>query len=312
MATGPAAGPAHRMTASAYRGRFAPSPTGPLHLGSLSTALASFLDARAHGGAWLLRIEDLDPPREQPGATGRILASLRAHGLHWDETELFQHDRMAAYERVIAALLNSGDAFHCTCSRQDLHLGQGAHLPACPRSRTPPVGESAIRLRARDTPYRFADIFLGEVELPCPTGADDFVIRRRDGLYAYQLAVVIDDAEQQITHVVRGRDLLESTPHQVFLRARLGLAPVYYGHIPLLLNAQGQKLSKQNHAPALDDMRAPQNLLFCLEALGQLPPPPALRDACAPILDWAIAHWQRALVPVQDRVVLVGSASAEH
>lgn len=150
------------------------------------------------------------------------------------------------------------------------------------------------------------------MELPGPTGEDDFVIRRRDGLYAYQLAVVIDDAEQQITHVVRGRDLLESTPHQVFLRARLGLAPVYYGHIPLLLNAQGQKLSKQNHAPALDDMRAPQNLLFCLEALGQLPPPPALRDACARILDWAIAHWQRALVPVQDRVVLVGSASTEH
>jgi len=292
------------MAASAYRGRFAPSPTGPLHLGSLSTALASFLDARAHGGAWLLRIEDVDRPREQPGATERILASLRAHGLHWDETELYQHDRTGAYERVVAALLDSGDAFHCTCSRQDLHLGQGAHAATCPRSRAAPAGESAIRLRARGTSYRFADIFLGEVELQGPAGTDDFVIRRRDGLYAYQLAVVIDDAFQGITHVVRGRDLLESTPHQIFLRSRLGLAPVRYGHIPLLLNAQGQKLSKQNHAPPLDDARAPHNLLLCLEALGQLPPSPALRNDCAAILAWAIAHWQRALVPAQDRVAL--------
>jgi glutamyl-Q tRNA(Asp) synthetase len=292
------------MAASAYRGRFAPSPTGPLHLGSLSTALASFLDARAHGGAWLLRIEDLDPPREQRGATGRILQSLRAHALHWDEAELYQRDRTGAYERVVVALLDSGDAFHCTCSRQDLHLDNGAHAAACPRSRAAPAGESAIRLRARGTSYRFSDIFLGEVELPGPAGTDDLVIRRRDGLYAYQLAVVIDDAFQGITHVVRGRDLLESTPHQIFLRARLGLAPVRYGHIPLLLNAQGQKLSKQNHAPPLDDARAPHNLLLCLEALGQLPPPPALRNDCAAILAWAIAHWQRALVPAQDRVAL--------
>ena len=292
------------MAASAYRGRFAPSPTGPLHLGSLSTALASFLDARAHGGAWLLRIEDLDPPREQRGATGRILQSLRAHALHWDETELYQRDRTGAYERVVVALLDSGDAFHCTCSRQDLHLDNGAHAAACPRSRAAPAGESAIRLRARDTSYRFADLFLGEVELPGPAGTDDFVIRRRDGLYAYQLAVVIDDAFQGITHVVRGRDLLESTPHQIFLRARLGQAPVRYGHIPLLLNAQGQKLSKQNQAPPLDDARAPHNLLLCLEALGQLPPPPAVRNDCAAILAWAIAHWQRALVPAQDRVAL--------
>ena len=291
------------MAASAYRGRFAPSPTGPLHLGSLSTALASFLDARAHGGAWLLRIEDLDPPREQPGATARILASLRAHALHWDDAVLYQHDRAGAYEAVIAALLDSGDAFHCTCSRQDLHLGQGAHAAACPQSRTPPAGDCAIRLRARDTSYGFADLFLGEVELPSPVGTDDFVIRRRDGLYAYQLAVVIDDAFQGITHVVRGRDLLESTPHQVFLRGLLGLAPVSYGHIPLLLNAHGQKLSKQNHAPPLDDTRAPQNLLLCLEALGQAPPPPELRGDCATILAWAIAHWRRDAVPARDCVV---------
>lgn len=300
------------MVACAYRGRFAPSPTGPLHLGSLSTALASFLDARARGGAWLLRIEDLDPPREQPGATARILASLRAHGLHPDAAVLYQHDRCAAYEQVITALLDSGDAFHCTCSRQDLHLAKGTHAATCPQSRTPPAGGCAIRLRARDTPHRFTDLFLGEVELPGPSGTDDFVIRRRDGLYAYQLAVVVDDAFQGITHVVRGRDLLDSTPHQVFLRELLGLAPVSYGHVPLLLNAQGQKLSKQNHAPALDDARARQNLLLCLEALGQVPPPPVLRGDRGEILAWAIAHWRRDGVPARDRVVPAGSAPAEH
>ena len=194
---------------------------------------------RATAGTWLVRIEDLDPPREQRGATGRILQSLRAHALHWDETELYQRERTGAYERVVVALLDSGDAFHCTCSRQDLHLDNGAHAAACPRSRAAPAGESAIRLRARGTSYRFSDIFLGEVELPGPAGTDDFVIRRRDGLYAYQLAVVIDDAFQGITHVVRGRDLLESTPHQIFLRSRLGLAPVRYGHIPLAAERTG-------------------------------------------------------------------------
>lgn len=291
------------MASSAYRGRFAPSPTGPLHLGSLSTALASFLDARAHGGAWLLRIEDIDPPREQRGATGWILASLRAHALQWDETVLYQHDRGSAYVKVIGELLRRGVAFHCTCSRQELQRRHGSHAPACPQSRTPPAGECAIRLRAHGTPYGFHDLFLGEVELPAPEGTDDFVIRRRDGLYAYQLAVVVDDAFQGITHVVRGRDLLDSTPHQVFLRRLLGLAPVSYGHIPLLLNPDGQKLSKQNHAAPLDDARAPQNLLLCLDALGQAPPPASRRDDCAAILSWAIAHWRRDAVPARDRVV---------
>ena len=196
--------PVGRMASSAYRGRFAPSPTGPLHLGSLSTALASFLDARAHGGAWLLRIEDIDPPREQRGATGWILASLRAHALQWDETVLYQHDRGSAYVKVIGELLRRGVAFHCTCSRQELQRRHGSHAPACPQSRTPPAGECAIRLRAHGTPYGFHDLFLGEVELPAPEGTDDFVIRRRDGLYAYQLAVVVDDGAQGVAEVVRG------------------------------------------------------------------------------------------------------------
>lgn len=289
------------MTDSHYRGRFAPSPTGPLHLGSLCTALASFLDARAHGGVWLLRIEDIDPPREQPGSTARILASLQAHGLRWDGPVLFQSERADAYDRIIAQLLARGLAFHCTCSRQDLQLGGGRHTAACPQSTAPPTTPAAVRLRAHGTPCSFADIFLGKVELPRPEGADDFVIRRRDGLYAYQLAVVVDDAFQGITHVVRGRDLLDSTPQQIFLRTLLELPPVQFGHVPLLLNAQGQKLSKQNHAPALDDDRAAQNLLLCLETLGQPVPPAALRSDCANVLDWAVAHWRRDAVPARDR-----------
>jgi len=291
------------MSEPPYRGRFAPSPTGPLHLGSLFTALASYLDARAHGGVWLLRIEDIDPPREQRGATESIIASLRAHGFAWDGEPLFQRDRTAAYDAAIADLLDAGLAFHCTCSRQDLQSRSGAHAPCCPQCAEAPSSAAAIRVHARGTRYRFEDIFLGEVDLAEPPGQDDFVVRRRDGLYAYQLAVVVDDAFQRITHVVRGRDLLDSTPHQIRLRELLGLPAVRSGHVPLLLNAQGQKLSKQNLAPALDDRNAAANLLLCLRALGQQLPPAGLHGACPDILGWATDHWQRERLPAHDLAV---------
>ena len=288
------------MATSAYRGRFAPSPTGPLHLGSLCAALASFLDARAARGEWLLRIEDIDPPREQPGASERIVASLHAHALHWDGEIVFQSRRHAAYAEVVARLLAGGHAFHCDCSRKDLQENRGRHRAACPRSSTSPPGASAVRLRACATRYCFDDLILGRVTLPSPAGDDDFVIRRRDGLYAYQLAVVVDDAWQGITHVVRGRDLLDSTPHQVFLHEMLGVPPPRFAHLPLLLNADGDKLSKQNHAPALDDAEASANLLFCLRALGQPVPPRERHHDCEALLCWAIAHWNRGRVPHVD------------
>jgi len=288
------------VATSTYRGRFAPSPSGPLHLGSLSTALASFLDARAARGLWLLRIEDIDPPREQQGASERILSSLRAHALNWDGDVVHQSRRHAAYEDAVAWLLANDHAFHCTCSRKDLHAGDGHHAASCPRSRLPPPGPAAIRLRATGTRYRFEDRILGNITLPEPAGGDDFVIKRRDGLYAYQLAVVVDDAWQGITHVVRGRDLLDSTPHQIHLHELLGGPVPRFAHAPLLLNADDEKLSKQNHAPALDDTLPARNLLQCLRALGQPPPPADLEHDCDAILRWAIARWHCVSVPDTD------------
>lgn len=291
------------MMAPAYRGRFAPSPTGPLHLGSLSTALAGFLDARSAHGTWSLRIEDIDPPREQPNAGARIIASLRRHALHWDGDPLHQSTRHDAYAQALACLLATGKAFHCTCSRKELHLEGNRHAAGCPRSQRPPSRPSSIRLQATHEPSHIDDLILGTVMFSRPGGTDDLILRRRDGLYAYQLAVVVDDAWQGITHVVRGRDLLDSTPHQILLHRLLGAQPPRFAHVPLLLDVHGDKLSKQNHAPALDDTRAASNLLYCLRVLGQPPPPAELHDDCHAILQWAVARWDRARVPVSDHVM---------
>lgn len=225
------------------------------------------------------------------------MASLRAHGLHWDGAVVQQSRRLDHYEEAITRLLAAGKAFHCTCSRKDLALHGGHHAPGCSRSAAPPAGASSLRLVADATCYAFDDLILGHVELARPAGSDDFVIRRRDGLHAYQLAVVVDDAAQGITHVIRGADLLDSTPHQILLHQALGHHPPRYGHVPLLLDRTGEKLSKQNHAPALDDARAPGNLLACMEMLGQALPPATLHDDCTRILEWGVAHWTRTRVP---------------
>jgi glutamyl-Q tRNA(Asp) synthetase len=283
-----------------YRGRFAPSPTGPLHFGSLLTAVGSFLDARAHDGEWLLRIEDLDPPREDPSATPRILATLRAHALAPDGEVLFQGTRHAAYAEAIERLERCGHAFRCSCSRTELEQGAGPHAPHCPSTGAQADRPTAVRVPARDLPAALEDLFLGHVDWSGLERGGSFVIRRRDGLVAYHLAVVVDDAFQGITHVVRGRDLLESTPCHLLLQCMLGFPSPAYGHLPLVLGADGNKLSKQNLATAVDDARAPANLLACLHALGQQEPPAALRDDCAAMLEWAAARWRRAAVPRGD------------
>lgn len=278
-----------------YRGRFAPSPTGPLHLGSLLAALGSYLDARAHDGTWLVRIEDIDPPREVPGACEAILRSLAAHGLESDEPVLYQSSRSSAYELAIERLLASGDAFYCSCSRQELACSGGRHAPHCPGTPARPGRPAAVRLRCGRELPRQQDFLLGSLD-PAP-GEESFVVKRKDGLYAYHLAVVVDDAFQRITHVVRGRDLLDSTPLHIALQQRLGLPTPRYGHLPLLLSRDGQKLSKQNLARALDDHRADDNLRLCLKALGQADPPGLSPDA---MLRWAVAHWDRGSVPRHD------------
>lgn len=241
-----------------YRGRFAPSPTGPLHLGSLLAAVISYLDARQHGGIWLVRIEDLDPPREQPGATQAILNSLEAHGLKWDEEVRYQSQRGDAYDAALDQLAAQGQLFWCRCSRKQ--LAGAAVYPGHCRQYTQPRPNCAVRYRVPASSVQFDDRFQGLQQANLAEDFGDVIVRRRDGLYAYQLAVTVDDLDQGITDVVRGIDLLSSTFWQQALFQSLGAEPPSYAHFPVILGPDGQKLSKQNHAPAIDDREPSINL----------------------------------------------------
>lgn len=280
-----------------YRGRFAPSPTGPLHLGSLIAALASYLDARHHRGIWLVRMEDLDPPREEAGAATRILNSLEKHGLQWDEDVLWQSRRHAAYSRALEQLASAGQLFYCDCTRARV----GANGACSGNCRQRQAQLSASRASRVAVPpacrVRFTDHVQGLQEVALGRELADFVVKRKDGLDAYQLAVVVDDAWQGITQVVRGADLLDSTARQIYLQQLLGYDTPGYGHLPLIANEDGQKFSKQNHAPALDDARPADNLRAALRFLQQVEPPPALQ-AAADILRFATEHWSISRVPV--------------
>jgi len=284
---------------AAYRGRFAPSPTGPLHFGSLLAALASFLDARAAGGQWLLRIEDLDPPREVPGAADAIQRSLQAHGLLWDGSTRHQSDRSRAYDAALEHLAQSGRLFPCVCTRSV--LGPGG---SCGGRCTPEPGAPTSQRFRIGAPEGFADLILGPRAAPDGT-REDLVLRRRDGLYAYTLAVVVDDADQGITHVVRGADLLPETSVQIDLARALGGGSLpAFGHIPLARNEHGTKLSKQTGAPALDDTRPLENLRAALRGLNQMA---ADADAGTPqeLLDAAICTWSRKRVGTVSDTALV-------
>ena len=286
------------MPDSVYIGRFAPSPTGPLHLGSLFTALASFLDARAHHGRWLVRMEDLDPPREMAGAADNILRTLDHYGLHWDGDVWFQSSRHSIYEDTVQQLLKMGAAFYCTCSRRDLQLLSADSYPGtCRGHHSPPLEPAAIRVQVNDHPVRFNDALQGLCEFNLHREGGDFIIKRKDGLYAYHLAVVVDDAAQDITHIVRGVDLLDSTPRHIFLQRLLQLPALQYAHLPVLVNEQGQKLSKQTFAaPVPLDNPAPW-LFECLCALGQQPPPDLRQAGRDEVLAWGVQHWSLAQVP---------------
>ena len=284
-----------------YRGRFAPSPTGPLHFGSLLAAVGSYLQARRAGGQWLLRIEDLDPPRVMPGAADAILRTLEAFGLHWDGEPVFQSRRQEAYEAALQRLIDSGDAYPCSCSRKDVQAAAravgptGAVYPGTCRDGALPGRPTSWRLRAGEARIGFDDRLQGPQRIDMAAEIGDFVLRRADGIFAYHLASVVDDGEAGITEVVRGRDLLACTAPQILLQQRLALPTPAYLHLPLAVNAQGQKLSKQSYAPALAAADAVAQLRRALEVLGQrLPPEPASRDE---LWAWAIAHWDPAALP---------------
>ncbi len=283
-----------------YRGRFAPSPTGPLHFGSLVAATASFLDARAAGGEWLVRIEDVDETRSVPGAPEAILRQLEAFGFEWDGEVVSQSRRKRLYEAALDNLRAQGLVYRCRCSRREVadsaltgiegsiypgtcrDLGIDAATPGAERMR---VGEGAIEL---------VDRVQGRIEQDVAHAIGDFVLKRRDGLHAYQLAVVVDDADQGIDHVVRGADLLQSTPRQILLQRALGFATPGYLHFPVATNARGEKLSKQTLAIAADEKSAAAHIRSALSFLGQ---DAAGSNDPREILRAATSRWDPDLIP---------------
>ncbi|MDO8263384.1 MAG: tRNA glutamyl-Q(34) synthetase GluQRS [Gallionella sp.] len=298
-------------SSNCYRGRFAPSPTGPLHFGSLAAAVGSYLDARHHHGIWLVRMEDLDTPRCVPGAADDILRTLEAFGLHWDESVIYQSRRTDAYEQALQRLRALGATYQCACTRREiadsaLYGIDGQIYPGTCRNGIPAGREGrAWRVRTDTFPsplggegagergyIEFDDFLQGHISQHLESEIGDFVVKRADGLFAYQLAVVVDDAFQGITHVVRGADLLHSTPRQIYLQRLLGLVTPSYMHLSIAVNAQGEKLSKQTLAPAVATDDAVAMLIAVLEFLRQQPPTELRQGSVEEILGWAVANWQ--------------------
>lgn len=288
-----------------YRGRFAPSPTGPLHFGSLVAAVASYLEARQQQGEWLLRMEDLDTPRNMPGAADSILRSLEAFGFEWDGPVIYQSDRDDLYAGALSKLQQSGLLYPCGCTRKEIadsaiHGIEGAIYPGTCRNGLP-AGKTARawRIRAEDRTIGFDDAIQGHIAQNPARDIGDFVLKRADGFYAYQLAVVVDDADQGITHVVRGADLLDSTPRQIYLQQVLELPAMHYAHIPVVLNAQREKLSKQTQAQPVNPRNATTEIFHALQFLGQNPPAELEMGALENLWHWACEEWSLNHIPKQ-------------
>jgi len=284
------------QTSTRYRGRFAPSPTGPLHFGSLVAAAGSFLDARHRLGEWLLRVEDVDTPREVPGATADILRTLEQLGMTWDVPVSYQSNRTHLYEAALEKLLQQGHVFACGCTRKEL-AGSKTYPGTCreglPAGRKP----RSLRVRVGDAAINMSDRLQPALHQQLAGDIGDFIIRRADNLFAYQLAVVVDDAEQQINNVVRGVDLLESTPRQIHLQQLLGLPTPAYLHLPIAVDSGNAKLSKQTFAQRIDTDGMNSAVIDALRFLGQ-PLPDSAQDASREELwQWAIDHWDTRLVP---------------
>jgi glutamyl-Q tRNA(Asp) synthetase len=296
-----------------YRGRFAPSPTGPLHFGSLVAAVGSYLDARSQGGEWLLRMEDADTPRNVPGAADTILRTLEAFGFEWDGPVLWQSQRDEAYAATLESLRQTGLAYPCACSRKEIAdsamrpaVDGGLAYPGTCRAGLPSGRAArAWRLRVTIDETAFTDRLQGQQAQRLERDVGDFVLRRADGLFAYQLAVVVDDAWQGVTDIVRGADLLDSTPRQIWLQNCLGYPQPRYAHLPVAANAAGEKLSKQTRAPALNSRHAAAELLRALRFLGQPAPTELAATQPAEVWRWARQHWDFAALPRQRSIILL-------
>ncbi len=286
---------------SNYIGRFAPSPSGPLHFGSLVAALGSYLRAKSLGGKWLVRMEDLDPPREVVGAADDILRTLEAFGLYWDDSVLYQSQRHSAYQAKIDELIERQQAYYCQCTRKQIQSRGGLYDGRC-RTLIPSHTSGAIRIHNLHPVNRFIDTQMGEITLDSAFASEDFIIKRSDGLYAYQLAVVLDDAYQGITEVVRGCDLLEASCRQLSLFQQFKLNAPSYLHLPLASIEAGRKLSKQNHAKAISSKDPQSGLNLALSFLGQDTVTPTAK--VTDMLVQAVAQFDLESVPKQKEILI--------
>lgn len=291
----------HKLPAT-YTGRFAPTPNGPLHLGSLLTALASFLQARSRQGRWLVRIDDLDRARCPDGMDRLILNQLQTHGLYWDEAPRYQSCHIEEYQAALARLEALGMTYRCTCTRARLSRSASstkgpAIYPGTCRERHLTSGRASIRLKIPEQTLAFMDPCQGLQQCSLRRQIGDFVLRRADGVIAYQLACAIDETAQQITEVVRGSDLIDSSFCQISLLNLLDCPVPQYRHLPVLTDRGDRKLSKQNHAAAIQVKDAARNLVLCLHYLGQQSPPNLEKATVAGIIEWAIEHWNVSGIP---------------
>jgi glutamyl-Q tRNA(Asp) synthetase len=287
-----------------YIGRFAPSPTGPLHFGSLIAAVASYCDARKNHGKWLVRIEDLDRPRTVKGATDTILQQLESFGFEWDEPVLYQSQRDSFYNEALETLRVKRLIYPCTCTRKEIadsstNIGiEGVVYPkTCLQQPIKPHAAIAWRIRTDASKISFKDAIQGEISQTLNTDIGDFILKRADGLFAYQLAVVVDDAAQGITNIVRGADLLDSTPRQIYLQKQLSYLQPQYAHIPVACNFAGEKLSKQTLARPVSDSNANQLIYEALLFLGQQPPLAIKNATLTEMWRWACSNWQLTSIP---------------
>ncbi|KXI23302.1 tRNA glutamyl-Q(34) synthetase GluQRS [Photobacterium sanguinicancri] len=290
-------------TTQGYVGRFAPSPSGPLHFGSLIAALGSYLQAKSQQGKWLVRMEDLDPPREMPGAADDILRTLEAYGLHWDGDVMYQSQRHDAYQAQIDQWLSEQHAYYCQCTRKQIKEAGGFYPGTCRDLHLSAQG-CAVRLKVNAPITEFDDLLHGRIEIPLSLAQEDFIIHRRDGLFAYNLAVVLDDIEQGVTEVVRGADLIEPTGRQIGLYRQLNQPEVRYLHLPLAVTENGNKLSKQNHAPAIDKQQPKPALLAAMRFLAMTPPEALGQASLAEILNWGVQNWQHNTLPKSTAITL--------
>lgn len=286
---------------SCVRGRFAPSPSGPLHFGSLVAALGSYLHAKSQGGQWLVRIEDIDAPRTVPGADSDILHTLEQFGLYWDENVVWQSQRLDLYQHYFEQF--SKQLYGCQCNRARIATLGGIYDSHCrDKGLTNADAPLAWRLKSAGVNTEFTDVFRGLQQIPAALAGEDYIIKRRDGLFAYQWVVVIDDVEQRISEVIRGADLLQMTPRQQALCRTFGAPVPVYGHLPLAVTAPGHKLSKQNHATDIRRFAPAQSMTAALRFLGQPLPADAELLPVTELLQFALQHWQAAAVPQRPEI----------